>query len=315
MKTLQEFKDFFNKSLKTDLENLDKRRKQMVNRFLITLLAIFIPSVAIFIITELYIGIVFSVAVFLILFFFWVRDKLFIDDFKQQVINRIVYFISPDLTYDPKGHISLSEFVTSRIFMQSVDRHKGDDLVYGKIDKTEFRFSEFKAEYKTTTTNSKGRTSTRWHTLFRGLFFIADFNKDFVGSTVVLPNSFGRGFGFMKKVMGITRREKLVNLEDVEFSKEFTVYSDDQINARYILSTSLMSRIKAFKNKHKNSVYISFVDSRMYLGISHTKDLFEPRYLKSLTRFDVVKDYFDDLLLAVGIVEDMNLNTRIWTRQ
>lgn len=315
MKTLQEFKDFFNKSLKTDLENLDKRRKQMVNRFLITLFAIFIPSLAVFIFTELYIGIVFSVAVFLLLFFFWVRDKLFINDFKQQVINRIVYFISPNLTYDPKGHISLSEFVTSRIFMKSIDRHKGDDLVYGKIDKTEFRFSEFKAEYKTTKTNSKGRTSTQWHTLFKGLFFIADFNKDFVGSTVVLPNSFGRGFGFMKKVMGITRREKLVNLEDVEFSKEFTVYSDDQINARYILSTSLMTRIKDFKSKHKNNVYISFVDSKMYLGISHTKDLFEPRYLKSLTRFDVVRDYFDDLLLAVGIVEDMNLNTRIWTRQ
>ena len=76
-----------------------------------------------------------------------------------------------------------------------------------------------------------------------------------------------------------------------------------------------MSRIKEFKNKHRNNIYISFVDSKMYLGISHTKDLFEPVYLKSLTRFDVVRDYFDDLVLAAGIVEDMNLNTRIWTKQ
>lgn len=315
MKTIEEFESFFNKSLKTDLENLDKRRKVIVKRFLILLLGIFIPSVAVFILIELFWGIAISIGVFLLLFFFWVRDKLFLNDFKQQVINRIVYFISPDLTYDPKGHVSLSEFVTSRIFLTSVDRYNGDDLVWGKIDKTEFRFSEFKAEYKTTTTDSKGRTRTQWHTIFKGLFFIADFNKEFTGSTVVLPNVFGKGFGFMKKVMGISRREKLVSLEDPDFSKQFNVYSDDQVKARYILSTSLMSRITEFKKKHKNNIYLSFVDSKMYLGISHTKNLFEPNYLKSLTDFSVVRDYYDDLILAVGVVEDMNLNTRIWTKQ
>lgn len=315
MKTITEFEEYFNKSLKTDLENLDKRRKRIVKRFLISLFAIFIPSLAIFILAGFYPGIAISVLAFVLLFFFWVRDKLFYNDFKQQVVNRIVYFISPDLTYEPKSRITLSEFVTSRIFLTSVDRYNGDDLVYGRIGKTDFRFSEFKAEYKTVTTDSKGKRRTQWHTIFKGLFFIADFNKEFSGSTVVLPNILGKRFDFLKKVLGATRREKLVKLEDPEFTKQFNVYSDDQVKARYILSTSLMTRIKDFRRKHKNSIYLSFVDSKMYLGISHKKDLFEPEYLKSLTRFDVVRDYFDDLLLAVGVVEDMNLNTRIWTKQ
>ncbi|TVR72747.1 MAG: DUF3137 domain-containing protein [Marinilabiliales bacterium] len=314
MKTLEEFENYYNKSLKTDLVNLDARRKQVVKRFLISLFAIFIPSMAIFILTGLYVGIAASVIAFIILLFFWVRDKLFVKDFKEQVINRIVYFISPDLTYDPKGHISLSEFVTSRLFLTSVDRYNGDDLVYGTIDKTEFRFSEFKAEYKQVTTDSKGRTRTSWHTIFRGIFYIADFNKEFTGSTVVLPNVFGNRFGFMKKLMGATRREKLVKLEDPDFSRQFNVYSDDQVKARYVLSTSLMQRIVDFRKKHKNNVYLSFVDSKMYLGVSHNKNLFEPNYLRSLVRFDVLREYFDDLVLAVGIVEDMNLNTRIWTK-
>jgi len=29
----------------------------------------------------------------------------------------------------------------------------------------------------------------------------------------------------------------------------------------------------------------------------------------------MVKDYLEDVILAVGIVEDMNLNTRIWTKE
>ncbi len=315
MKTLNDFEVFFNKSLKMDLESLDKRRKRIVNRFLILVLGIFVPSVAVLILMELYIWIAVSLLVSLLIFFFWVRDKLFYKDFKQQVINRVVYFISPDLTYDPKEHISLSEFVTSRIFMTSVDRHQGDELVYGKIDRTGFRFSEFNAEYKTTTTDSKGRAKATWHRIFKGLFFIAGFNRDFTGSTVVLPNSFGKDSILMKKIMSISRREKLVHLDDVEFSRQFNVYSDNQVQARYILSTSLIRRIVDFRKKHKSNVFLSFVDSKMYLGISHTKNLFEPNYLKSLTDFRIVRTYFEDLMLAVGIVEEMNLNTRIWTRQ
>jgi hypothetical protein len=315
MKTLEDFENYFSTSLSTDLESLDKRRRLIVKRFLILFFAIFLPSIAVFIFTELIAILVAGIAGSIILYFLWVRDKLFYNDFKIQVIDRIVNFISPALSYNPNGFVNLSEFKTSRIFLTSVDRYNGDDLVEGKIDKTEFRFSEIKAEYKTTSTDSKGKTRTQWHTIFRGLFVVADFNKDFTGSTVVLPNSFGRRFGFLKRIMGISRREKLVMLEDIEFTRQFNVYGDDQVQARYILSTSLMERINNFKKKHKNNIYLSFVDSRMYLGISHNNNLFEPKYLKSLIRSDVVKTYFEDLSLAAGIVDDMNLNRRIWTKQ
>jgi hypothetical protein len=287
------------------------------------LFAMFVPIVAVSVLLQVYmeidniaiIGIAVAVVAALLVFFFWVRDKLFYNDFKSQVINRIVYFISPDLQYSAKDSINVAEFVTSRLFMHSVDRYKGDDLVHGKIDKTAFRFSEIKAEYKTTSTDSKGRRKTSWHVLFKGLFFIADFNKDFSGSTVVLPNSLGKGFGFLKKLLSIDRREKLVQLEDVNFTKEFNVYGDDQIQSRYILSTTLMERILEYKKKSKNNIYLSFVDSKMYLGIAYTKDLFEPHYLKSMTNIDLVKTYYEDMILAVCIVEDLNLNLRIWTKE
>jgi len=323
MKSIQEFEQFFNTSLKTDLSNLDLRRKRIVKRFLIMLFLIFIPLVAVSLLLQFYmqinnialIGCIVAVVVAILIYFLWVRDKLFYNDFKSQVINRIVYFISPELQYNAKDSVNVSEFVTSRLFMHSVDRFKGDDLVFGKIEKTAFRFSEIKAEYKTTTVDSKGNRKTQWHTLFKGLFFIADFNKEFTGSTVVLPNELGKGLTFLKKLMSIDRREKLVQLEDVNFTKEFNVYGDDQIQSRYILSTSLMERILQYRIKSKNHIYLSFVDSKMYLGIAYSKDLFEPSYLKSMVNFDLVKTYFEDMILAVSIVEDLNLNLRIWTKE
>ncbi|MDD3877689.1 MAG: DUF3137 domain-containing protein [Bacteroidales bacterium] len=314
MKTLEEFQDFFENSLKTDLINLDVRRKRIVKRFLIITVFFILASVACAVLNFFW-GIAIAFVVALIVFALWVYDKHFYKDFKHQVINRIVYFISPDMIYDSKGRINISEFTASRIFLTNIDRYNGDDLVSGKMDKTEMRFSEIKAEYKVTTTDGKGNRKTTWHTIFKGLFFIADFNKEFVGSTVVIPNSFGKGFGFLKKLMGINRREKLVQLEDVNFTKNFNVYGDDQIQARYILSTTLMERILEFKNKHKKSIYLSFVDSKMYLAVPYTKDLFEPSYLKSLVNIKVIGSYFEDLQLATGIVDDMNLNLRIWTKQ
>ena len=247
--------------------------------------------------------------------YFYARDKTFLPDFKFQVIERLIKFINPDLTYEPRNYIPSGVFRKSRIFLKGIDRYNGDDLVYGQIDKTQIKFSEIKAEYKTTSSGKSG-TKTQWHTIFKGMFFVADFNKHFSTSTIVLPNFLGKGFfaNFLRK-MNFTRSEKLVKLEDPRFNKHFVVYGADQIEARYVLSTSLMSRITEFKEKYPNYLYLSFVDSQLYVAISFTKNLFEPNYFQKLTDFKMVKEYFDDLHLVISIVEELNLNNRIWTKQ
>jgi hypothetical protein len=115
--------------------------------------------------------------------------------------------------------------------------------------------------------------------------------------------------------MNLARKEKLVKLEDPDFNKHFVVYGEDQVEARYVLSTSLMRRITDFKEKHTNPLYVSFVNSFLYVGIAYKKDLFEPSWFNTLTRFSLVREYFEDIQLAVSIVEELNLNNRIWTKQ
>ncbi len=242
----------------------------------------------------------------------------FVDGFKHDVIGRIVKFCDPTLVYSPKRGITEPQFKQSRIFERRIDRYKGEDHVAGTIGKTHIEFSEVHAEYKTTTRSSKGHTQTHWHTIFRGLFFIGDFNKDFRTLTVVLPDVAERLFGFLGaklQSMNILRTGKPVRLEDPEFEKEFAVYGQDQIEARYVLSTSLMRRILDFKRKTGSQIYLSFVGSHVHLGISTNRNMFEPRLFRTLIDFDLVQSYLEDLQLAVGIVEDLNLNTRIWTKE
>ena len=212
-------------------------------------------------------------------------------------------------------------FSNSRLFEHRIDRYSGEDHVSGTIGSTEMRFSEIHAEYKTTTRDSKGRTRTEWHTLFKGLFFNADFNKDFKGTTVIVPDvaerALGSWLGGLLQSMNFTRSGELIKLENPDFEKYFAVYGDDQIEARYILTPSLMEKLVKFREREEtgNQVFISFARSCMNIAIVTSSDRFEPRIIRTLVDFEMIKEFFLDFTLMTGIVEEMGLNTRIWTKQ
>ncbi|HOK95882.1 MAG TPA: DUF3137 domain-containing protein, partial [Anaerohalosphaeraceae bacterium] len=249
--------------------------------------------------------------------FFAAAGRKYKQAFKQKIIGGLVRFIEPGLDYQPEGFIDQQTFEAAGLFHQHIDRYGGEDLVTGIVGKTQMAFSEVHAEYKTTTRTSKGHTQTHWHTIFKGLFFAADFNKHFRGRTIVLPDTaeklFG-GLGRMLQSWNIARAD-LVKLEDPEFEREFAVYGDDQIESRYILSTSLMQRILDFQKKAGVKISLSFVGSTMYAAVPLARDLFEPPYFSTPDSIDRIEDYYRDLMLAVGIVDDLNLNTRIWSKE
>lgn len=70
-----------------------------------------------------------------------------------------------------------------------------------------------------------------------------------------------------------------------------------------------------FKKKTGKKISLSFVGSKIFIAIPYAENLFEPRLFRTIMDFEPIKKYFDDLQLALGVVEDLNLNTRIWSKQ
>lgn len=232
--------------------------------------------------------------------------------FKDQVIQKIIHFMDPNLIYLKDNYVSKGEFSWSGIFKRGIDRYGGNDLVTGKIKDTSMKFSDVHAEYKT-----KSKNGTHWHTIFQGLFFVADFHKDFKADVVVLPD-FAQKYlgqiGTFIQDMNFTR-DDLVKMDNPSFEKEFVVYGKDQVESRYILTHSMMDRILEFKNRSGKNIYISFKNSRIFVAVEYNRDLFEPDPFKSLKNFGMIKEYYQDLALVVGIVEDFKLNRRIWSKK
>ena len=310
MKSVEEFRKFYDSQLLPDLLLMEEDRKKTVRKIFTVLVPTVIIILLLFPLLQMFaivLGGVVCVGIFLFII------KGYVSDFKQKVIAKIVNFIDKNLTYIPEDHISRGEFGLSNIFLHHADSFKGDDRVYGKIGATEINFSECVAKYKTK--DSKGRT--QYTTFFKGLFFIADFNKHFKGKTIVLPDTAEKLLGSIGSFLQKRNfaRPQLIKLEDPEFEKHFVVYADDQIEARYILSTSLMKRICDYKNITGKKIHLSFVASKIFVAVSYKKNLLEPRVFRTLLDFNIINEYYENLQLAISIVEELNLNTRIWSKQ
>lgn len=144
--------------------------------------------------------------------------------------------------------------------------------------------------------------------IFKGLFFGAKFNKYTKVITIIQPK------GLKTEINSISHGSKeLIKLEDPEFSQYFTVYSEDQVEARYILSTNLMEKLVDFKKKVGKNVYVSFVENMIYIAVEYPNGLFEPNLYKSMLSFAPLREYFEAIQLMLGLVEELNLDRKIWS--
>ena len=319
MRSLEELGNYYNTALMPKLLKLEEQRKKVLKKVCLVngiVIVLFTGMLVLFFVIKfppqaIFFGGFIAVAAVVGIYKWLVND--YVKNFKSGVIENIIRFIDANLKYQRAAYVPAGDFIKSKIFNRHPDRHKGDDYVSGQVGKTRIEFSEIHSEYETR--DSKG--NRHWHRIFKGLFFVGDFNKHFKGITIILPDVAERlfgGFGNFLQKMNVSRGQ-LIKLEDPEFEKEFVVYGDDQVEARYILSTSLMKRIVDFKKKTGRKVFLSFVGSKIYVAIAFAKDLFEPRVFKSLIDFSQVVEYYQDLELVIGIVKDLNLNLRIWTKE
>lgn len=255
---------------------------------------------------------VIAVAISIFYLVYRYKIKSFTRSFKSEIIDKLVGFIDSSLLYLQSSHISRFEYDSSFLFSSVVDKFSGDDLIRGKIDGVNIKFSDLHTQKKKK--SSKGQTY--YATIFKGLFFIADFNKSFRSRTIVLPDKTEKFLGnFAHFFQSMSSHGQLVKLDNPEFEKEFVTYSSDQIDARYILSHSLMKNLLELKKLVNENISISFNGSNIFIAIHKAHESFEPKIHKKVTNFDEIKDYFQTISIIVDIVKILSLDVKIWSKK
>ncbi len=309
MQKIESFQSFYETALRPRFAALETERKQVADKLkLYGAIGFGVCFLLLFLKAGIFPFIITGVALY---FFYQHHAKGFRSRYKHEVIRTMVS--AEGLEYDAGRSIAQADYEKSKLFLQRINRYYGDDHVSGQVGKTNIRFSELFTQYESGSGKNK-----QLQTIFRGILFIADFNKKFIGETMVLPDVSENLMGsFGSFLQGLNfSRPQLVKLEDVEFEKQFVVYSTDQVEARYILSTALMQRILNFKTKVQTRIALSFINSHVYIAISINKNLFEPPSLfQSIDNYSQLATYHGYIQMCVGIVEELDLNTRIWTKE
>lgn len=133
------------------------------------------------------------------------------------------------------------------------------------------------------------------------------------------PKSFGKHtFLFENKITsqklvhkGRTGYDK-VALEDVEFSKDYSVFSNDQVEARYLLTTSFIERFKNIETAF-NPVFqrAEFRDNELYILIGTKRDLFKMGSLNEETSYAHFYKMFEEFYSVLDLIEQLKLDQKI----
>lgn len=220
--------------------------------------------------------------------------------FKREVVSEIFKVVSPGADYVAHEGIP-AEIVDAAGIFATRGGTSSDDRVRGTIGRTPFEAAEVRRSY---TTGGKNSTT---HVVFHGLFFHLDFNKALQGLTIVQPERVGS--------CELNSRDGLskIELENPEFEAKFVVYGSDPVEARYILTPSMMERILALSARAEKTIFLAFKGNRAYLAIHFGRSLFEPSVASTTSR-EAIEEMAEHFGLAEFVVQELDLNTRIWTK-
>ena len=113
----------------------------------------------------------------------------------------------------------------------------------------------------------------------------------------------------------MTRKRKhfeKVELEDVEFDKRFKVASENQIEARYLVTPAFMDRLKSLQTAFgTKNVKCSFFDDKIMFAISTNKDLFEVGTLTvPLNNSKQMTEFFNELSSILQLIDYFKLDEK-----
>ena len=142
--------------------------------------------------------------------------------------------------------------------LPSCDRSSYTDCFAGAYQSCAFSFYEGHLEDRVQTKNG-----SRWVTVFRGQLIRIAFPKKFQGTTVVRRDA--GLFNFMQRWATELQR---VGLGDSRLEKAFEVYSNDQVEARYLIHPVFMERLLALETQFQGKrLRCAFIDGDLLIAI------------------------------------------------
>ncbi|MFN3700585.1 MAG: DUF3137 domain-containing protein [Alphaproteobacteria bacterium] len=191
--------------------------------------------------------------------------------YKETILPKLAKVFG-NFTFKIDGKIPMESLKPSQI-MPSHDSYNSEDYFQGVYKGVEIEFSEIHL----TEQQGSGK-NRRTVTKFKGLAVLLKMQrKKFLGHTTLERNSSSIGEWFRQKSFSL----KKARMADPEFEKLFDVYTNDQVEARYLVDPLMIENLKALYDEYSGKGMIAaWYESQMLVLVSSDHNHFEPASIK-----------------------------------
>lgn len=231
---------------------------------------------------------------------------LFKETYKKSIILEIFKKLFTNVKFVPEYGISRSTLDSTNM-IDTGDNFYSDDYVSAKYKNVSFEFSDVKIEEEYTDSDGDKHTVT----IFEGQWYVFDFNKTFKADLQVCE----KGFRNAKRgsLFGPKKFSK-VELEDIEFNKEFNVYAQNSLDAFYVLTPATMTKIKELNDKVNGKMLFCFINNKLHVGLHSGKNLFEPQLFKKINIEENHKQAIEEVKMITHFVDILDLDNDLFRR-
>ncbi len=305
-----DFRRYFNVTIAPELMRQEHLRMRLMGFLLLSVIFIFMLLLLGFYlgIWALTLGLSIPIG-FFISYLLW-RIEDFRRNFKPRVVNLILDYIDNGLNFDPtyplrysaNGYLSKELFMASRIFDTPAQEYYGEDKIEGKVGEMVFEMSELRVGEISALRN-------QIKPVFSGVFLHAKFNEPTSGIIICWPRhrlqyltKSIRAFTFQKG------KDKDKEIMSDAFRKIFMTFSTDKTPLHHILTEPIQAALAEFVSRTGKTLYLSIINEHIYIGMSSQKDMLEPYIFRNNNSFQRVKEFFDDILTLLLLIEIFDRN-------
>jgi hypothetical protein len=234
------------------------------------------------------------------------RIQRFRQTFKPRIVGLILDFMNEQLnfsqlSYDAKAKIPKKLFQQSGIFYTDAPYYQGEDFIKGLVGEMPFAMCELVVRELSPMTN-------KLQDVFEGVFLHAIFaEEDTTGSIKIWPR---RRKQYLTRTIkeytfhgGFNQDAEILNLD---FQEHFLVYATEDTHVAGILSEPMQEALVEYMDRTGKDIYIAFIDRHIFAAISEERDLLEPGLFVSNVHFELIREFFEDIMLILNIIRDFD---------
>lgn len=219
--------------------------------------------------------------------------RAFAEELSAKIFGHFGYRYSPEAPHDFLGSFERCHL------LPGYSRKKLEDHVAGEVNGVPFELAEAFLEKRI-----KRDKRDDYETVFRGIVARYHFPKRFSGRTILRADR-----GMMNALGHSGVPGERVRLEDPRFERHFEVFSEDQVEARYLLTPAFMERLADLKESMKETVQAAFEGEDLLIAIDGRRGYFsQPSVWKDLRGSDHIRRFVEDIALIRSIAETLKLD-------